>query len=634
MGDCEATDGGMFAQTVNAWTSVGYGVAAAVIGWAVTRRRLPACFGVLAGFVVLEGAGSVLYHGRPSDIGQLLHDGALLAMVGFVAGWHVATATGAARGAASAALIGSVLGAAVAGVAALGPAWLINVGVAVGIAAIVVSEVRTRRRGGPRVWTAGPLTLLAVAVAAWAGGHSESPLCEPGSLLQIHGAWHVLSAAVVVVWADRASGAGLLRGLVDIAVGGAAMVVGHTFFRSVEVAGREHLPRDRPVLLIANHPNGFVDPVIVAAAVRRLPRFIAKAGLWKVVPARPLLALAGVLPIHRSGDGDTVGNDDVFASCYAALAAGGTVAIFPEGTTDNRGRLDRIRSGAARIAGGALAGAPDLVVIPVGVAFENRIITRSRALVVIGQPIVPQPAAVGEERAAAAALTAEFAAALAAVSPEFESVDERELLRAAATPAAKEHRAGGWPSFGEIELLARRVAAASPPARAAVTDAYRVYAARLQLIGMTEAQIGPWETRRWGVAALLAAIFALGSIIVPATLIHLPALLLIVVATGLVHSVATKGTVRLLVGLVAGVLTWVVAGMVIADGWGAVWAGVVVAAQGQLALALWTPFVALVARAFGWWRARDRAALLPPVLADRAALVDAVSAAASEAGRV
>ena len=56
-------------------------------------------------------------------------------------------------------------------------------------------------------------------------------------------------------------------------------------FRRVEVVGIERYPRDRPVLLVANHFNGFLDPVLIATALRRLPRFIAKAGLRKI-PAR------------------------------------------------------------------------------------------------------------------------------------------------------------------------------------------------------------------------------------------------------------------------------------------------------------------------------------------------------------
>ena len=33
-------------------------------------------------------------------------------------------------------------------------------------------------------------------------GRSGSPLCDPDSVVQLHGAWHVLSALAVVVWAD------------------------------------------------------------------------------------------------------------------------------------------------------------------------------------------------------------------------------------------------------------------------------------------------------------------------------------------------------------------------------------------------------------------------------------------------
>ena len=64
------------------------------------------------------------------------------------------------------------------------------------------------------------------------------------------------------------------------------------------------------------------------------------------------------------------------------------VAIFPEGTTGDRGGLDRVRSGAARIALGALPIAPDLVIVPIGLAFESKVETRSRTVVMFGEPII------------------------------------------------------------------------------------------------------------------------------------------------------------------------------------------------------------------------------------------------------
>ena len=85
-----------------------------------------------------------------------------------------------------------------------------------------------------------------------------------------------------------------------------------------------------PCSIVANHGNGFVDPVVVAAVLGRLPRFLAKAALWNVVVARPFLGLAGVLPVYRSGDGDTVSNNaSVFAACHRELARGSDRGDLP-----------------------------------------------------------------------------------------------------------------------------------------------------------------------------------------------------------------------------------------------------------------------------------------------------------------
>ena len=128
----------------------------------------------------------------------------------------------------------------------------------------------------------------------------------------------------------------------------------------------------------------------------------------------------------------------------------------------------------------------------------------------------------------------------------------------------------------------------------------------------------------------ILGLLLLGPVVAVATLIHLPALLLVLVATGAVRSTATKGTVRLLVGLIAGLLTWIIAGAVLADGFAAVVAGALVAVGGAIALAVWTPLTRLVATLWGYLRARDRVGLLPPVLAARADVVAAVDTALSD----
>ena len=225
-------------------------------------------------------------------------------------------------------------------------------------------------------------------------------------------------------------------------------------------------------------------------------------------------------------------------------------------------------------------------------------------------------------------LTADIASALEAVSPQFATVEERDVFRAAARATLDAERRRGEAPFGDVDVLARRVAAADPARRAGVVDAFRRYAAQLQLIGVTDEQLGPTNVSRLRLVLSIVAVVALGSVVATAALIHLPAIVLVVAASGFVRSTATKGTVRMLVGLVAGLATWIIAGIVIADGAGAWLAGLTVAAEGALALIVWTPLTRLVSHVWGRLRVRSRAGLLRPVLEERARLSDAVREAA------
>jgi glycerol-3-phosphate O-acyltransferase / dihydroxyacetone phosphate acyltransferase len=154
-------------------------------------------------------------------------------------------------------------------------------------------------------------------------------------------------------------------------------------FRRVEVAGKERYPAGRPVLLVANHFNGFVDPVLITSAMGRTPRFVAKATLQGIPLAGWLLRRVGVVFVHRQVDaGGADGNESAFHECHRALVERDVVAIFPEGTTHDRPRMDPIKTGAARIALGArAAGATRLAIVPVGLTFPDKVALRSSALV-------------------------------------------------------------------------------------------------------------------------------------------------------------------------------------------------------------------------------------------------------------
>jgi hypothetical protein len=201
--DCEAHDAGLFAQDVNAWTSLALVAVGLVIVGFVVGRRLPAAFVGLAGAVVAGGVGSMLYHGDPGDLSQLVHDGTLVASAGFVAGWHIGRLR---PGRADVtAIVGLVTGLAAGVVGASTSALVTDAFVAIAVAAIAISEVLARRRRLTPVIDATVLAVAAIGIVAWLLGRPDSPLCDPASWAQPHGLWHLLSALIVLAWVVRAS---------------------------------------------------------------------------------------------------------------------------------------------------------------------------------------------------------------------------------------------------------------------------------------------------------------------------------------------------------------------------------------------------------------------------------------------
>src|SRR4029077_5631555 len=79
----------------------------------------------------------------------------------------------------------------------------------------------------------------------------------------------------------------VIRRVLDQLVLRIAKIATRGFYRKVETAGFDRLDSRRPTLVVANHFNGFADPVLVVSALGRLPRFLAKATLWKVILVRP-----------------------------------------------------------------------------------------------------------------------------------------------------------------------------------------------------------------------------------------------------------------------------------------------------------------------------------------------------------
>ncbi len=170
------------------------------------------------------------------------------------------------------------------------------------------------------------------------------------------------------------------------------------FFRSVDVRHAERVPGAGPVLLCINHPNNLIDSLLVGAVVERKVHYLATAALFRNALVGKFLKACGAIPLHRRQDdpGKMDKNAGAFEATVVTLARGGLVAIYPEGTTHAESRIQRIKTGAARIAldyesrrAGGLGEV--LTLIPTGLTFEARKSFGGRVRVSFGEPIPITP---------------------------------------------------------------------------------------------------------------------------------------------------------------------------------------------------------------------------------------------------
>ncbi|MGN6722910.1 MAG: lysophospholipid acyltransferase family protein [Marmoricola sp.] len=123
----------------------------------------------------------------------------------------------------------------------------------------------------------------------------------------------------------------------------------------------DRIPASGGIVVAVNHISK-IDPLMLAHLMynhHRLPRFLAKDGLFRVKVLGELMYGWGQIPVAREGGDATI----AFGAAVEAVENGEAVMFYPEGsiTRDPDGWPMRGKTGAARVA--LMADAP---VIPIG----------------------------------------------------------------------------------------------------------------------------------------------------------------------------------------------------------------------------------------------------------------------------
>ena len=114
----------------------------------------------------------------------------------------------------------------------------------------------------------------------------------------------------------------------------------------VRVIGAENLPAEGGCLLCSNHTS-MRDVVVLAAALPRQPRYMAKKELFKIPLLSQLIRALGAFPVDRGG-----ADVSSIKKSIAMIEGGEVVSLFPQGHRV-KGRCARgtpIKNGAGLIA--------------------------------------------------------------------------------------------------------------------------------------------------------------------------------------------------------------------------------------------------------------------------------------------
>ena len=145
------------------------------------------------------------------------------------------------------------------------------------------------------------------------------------------------------------------------------------FCLDINVKNKYLLKQTGPLLIIANHPNSFLDAIIIGAQYQRRVYFLARGDAFTKKFHRFLLGLLNMIPVYRLREEKQFLhlNEFAFNESLKLLNKGEAVLIFIEGVCINSHELQPFKKGATRI----LARAHNQQIFPkihlIGIAYNQ-----------------------------------------------------------------------------------------------------------------------------------------------------------------------------------------------------------------------------------------------------------------------
>ncbi len=377
------------------------------------------------------------------------------------------------------------------------------------------------------------------------------------------------------------------------------------FFRDVEVTGEEHVPKTGGGIVVAGHPNGLVDPILILSFFPRPIVFGARHGLFRWPVLGWIMRQIGTVPLYRAVDttgaegeqGRRAGNKKSLDALAGAIAGGSFTALFPEGVSHDEPHPLEIRTGAVRLFYSALAqtpkDAPPPAIIPVGLHYDQKHVFRSDALVAFHPPLRLDPTLIApalpnepqeERRARNESLTREIEQVLHEVVYAVDSWELDRLLHRARklVRAERAHRVGSTLleadvaervlGFARVWTGYRKRALTHPKEMNKLIERLASYDRDLSALRLEDHELDetlksdkPWHPIALGLHALFVFFLMPPLLLFGVAVNALTALALLALAKYTAKLNKDEATIKLLVGSVAFPVTWLVAAILV--GW-------------------------------------------------------------------
>lgn len=127
-----------------------------------------------------------------------------------------------------------------------------------------------------------------------------------------------------------------------------------------------------PLLLACNHPNSFLDGIILTTLFNENVYSLARGDAFRKPWHGKVLRWMHLLPVYRTSEGveNLEHNYTTFDSCREVFKQAGIVIIFSEGRCINEWHLRPLKKGTARLATSSWEEGIELTVLPVGLNYN------------------------------------------------------------------------------------------------------------------------------------------------------------------------------------------------------------------------------------------------------------------------